>query len=143
MASDTESKVILLAGMPQQYEAVTAASEAILPGHLVNLNSAGALIKHATDAGLSGKTFASIDSYAGGSIAVAYSDGETAPYYACAPGDEIYAILEDGHAVAIGDFLESAGDGTLQPVSGNFPVCQAIEAVTTSGSTARIRVRVV
>lgn len=150
MASNDTPKVVVLKGCPMKKEALSTASEAILPGHLVTLVAAGTLSKHATAAAYASKSFADIGDYAGGSLEVAYADGETVPYVTCNAGDEVYAILEDGNTVAIGALLESAGDGTLQPQTAfsagvndaGYAICKALEAVTTSGSTSRIKVEV-
>jgi len=75
---------------------------------------------------------------------------------ACCPGAEIYALLKNGENAAIGVFLESAGDGTLQVldadasvglVKTNSIVGVALEAVDMSGSSGvdpsgRIKVRI-
>lgn len=142
MASNDTPKVVVLKGNPMKKEAAMTASQAILPGHLVSLVSTGTLSKHATAAGKTQTAFADVADFSGGGLETAYSDGETVPYIVANAGDEIYAILEDGHTIAVGDLLESAGDGTLQAQTGNFSVAIALEAVTTSGSTSRIKVEV-
>lgn len=142
MASNDTPKVVCLKGNPMKKEKAMTAGQAILPGHLVAPVAAGTLSKHATAAGKAQTAFAEIADFSGGSLEVAYSDGETVPYIVANAGDEIYAILEDGHTIAVGDLLESAGDGTLQATTGNFSVAIALEAVTTSGATSRIKVEV-
>lgn len=142
MASFDEEKRVLVRGNPIYDEANQTASEAILPGHLVAVVAAGTVSKHATAAGAASASFANINQSDGGDISTAYTDGETVGIINCRKGDRVNAILEDGNTVAIGAFLESAGDGTLQPLTGSNPIAKATEAVTTSGATARIIVEV-
>lgn len=140
MASN-KPKNILLSGDPVVYEAV--GSGAIKPGHLLKLQSTGKVAVHGTAAGAAAAIFAREEEYTGGGIDTAYADGDQVGYYACRPGDRVYAWLETGNNVAIGAFLESDGAGGLQLVSAGFPVAVALEAVNNaSGSQARIKVQV-
>jgi len=50
-------------------------------------------------------------------------------------GDEFYGVLIDGENVAIGDFLESAGNGYLKKYTSGVIVGVALEAVDLSGSS--------
>jgi len=58
-------------------------------------------------------------------------------------GDRLYSFVEAGSNIAIGDLLESAGDGTLQEGS-TGPIARATEAVDNSAgyTAARIKVEV-
>ena len=152
MPSNIDPKTIILKGDVVRKELLMKASEAIFPGHLVERDSAGTLQKHSTASGTTSSLFAVEGDADGSSISDAFADGETVPFAACPAGTEVYAILEDGHTIAIGDPLESAGDGTLQGLTAsaatsqaqrNSVVATALEAVTTSGSTSRIKVEVI
>ena len=91
---------------------------------------------------------------------------EQVQYWIPGRGDIVYALLEDGQNVVIGDFLESSGSGTLQKhvdeteswdnasaagsitVPPNCIVGIALEAVNLSGSAnltadGRILVRII
>ena len=144
MASNDTPKTILLRGERLALEGT--GSGAITPGHLLERDSAGTVSVHSSAAGRAVPLFAREEEYVGGGIDTAYATGDRIAFYACRTGDQVYAILEDGHNVAIGALLESAGDGTLQPVTTDGePVARALEAVNTSGgatATARIRVEV-
>lgn len=144
MASKDTPKTVLLKGIPLAKEAKS--SGALTPGHLVTLNASGLLVVHPTDGGVASPSFVREAAYIGRGIDDVFASGDTVPFMTCRTGDEVYAILEDGHNVVIGALLASAGDGTLGlPGAGGVPVAKALQAVTTVGgtvATARIKVEV-
>lgn len=148
----TNPATILLKGDITQNEGT--AGGAITPGHLVQMNAAGAIVVHAEAGGAAPeRAFALEDDAQGRGIGDAYdaTTHKNVRYGICPPGTEIYAILADSNTIAINDPLVSNGDGTLaegtvtSPATTNTQavVARALEAVTTSGSTSRIKVRVV
>ena len=152
MTSKTDEKTVLLKGSPLRKELAMTASEAILPGHLVERVAAGTLSKHSTAASVAAKSFALENESDGSGIDNAYGDGENVIFVTCTSGDEVSAILADSNTIVIGDFLESNGDGTLKKVATDAAtddtqresvVGVALEAVTTSGSTARLKIEVI
>lgn len=93
---------------------ITAAA-AITPGMLLELTSAGKVQAHSS----SGQNAAPImfaleDELRGNSINDAYATSDQVQTWIPYPGDEVYAILVDGQNIAIGDLLESNGDGRLK-----------------------------
>lgn len=144
------SRTIDLSGLGIHKEAIAGA--AITPGHLVEFGTAGVVQVHG-GAGLNASPmFALEDELQGNGIDVAYAADDNVIIGVFPIGAEINAILEDGHVIVKGEFLESAGDGTLQALTTDTAtddaqrraiVAQAMEAVTTSGATARIRVQAV
>lgn len=163
MAQSTP-ETIILEGAERciQYEATAGGT--ITPGHLVALNSAGAVVVHPTAAGAAPeRAFALEDDAQGRGITDAYdaSTYKSVRYAICPPGTKIYAIISPvTQSIAIGDKLESAGNGMLRehvpqvgadatsPAIGvrvGQIVAVALEAVTvTSPATgARCRVRTV
>ena len=127
-----------------------AAGGAITPGHLVKLNSSDQLVVHDSAGGLlTPKMIAFEDELQGKTITDAYASGNQVQAEILDPGDEVYAIIATSQTISIGDRLESAGDGTLREyalasaddTSNIFGI--AMEAVTTTSSTARCRVMVV
>ena len=94
------------------------ANAAITPGHLVELLSTNKVRKHATAGGNAlPKMFALEDELQGKEIDDDYSADNPVQVWVCQPGEVVNALLKDGENVAIGDALESAGDGTLQKCS--------------------------
>jgi hypothetical protein len=136
------------------------ASAAITPGHLVEvINSAGSprVRVHATAGGNAIPMFALEDEMQGGGIDDAYTAAYPVQVWIAGRGDEVNALLLDGETVVVGDFLESAGDGTLQKHVADSAgvgtlslqiVAIAMESVDMSGSsgvdpTGRIKVKIV
>lgn len=144
-------RTILLKGANVSIRQEGKAAEAITPGHLIDLNSSGNLVKHANAGQNAQPWFALENGLEGEGITDAYASDDRVQYVRCGRGAEIYALLADGQTVAIGDELESNGDGTLKkhtaPSSGtqyyNRIVAVALEAVTqasSDGNDARIKV---
>ena len=88
--------------------------------------------------------FAVEDELQGKEISDAYTTGTLIQANVFRKGDEVHALIADGEDIDIGDFLESAGDGTLQEWSEDsagaveYPssiVAQAIESCDMSGSS--------
>lgn len=98
-------------------EGEAAAGGAITPGHLIKFNSSGALVVHATAGGNAIKMFALENELYGQSTADAYASGDRVPYFVARPGDVIQCRIKASENISVGDFLESAGDGTLQEVT--------------------------
>lgn len=148
MASSTPHTVWLRGDADTNHtERAMATGAAIKPGMLVTVNSAGALIKHATGGGKASPMFAREASYMGGSIDRAFLDGEQVPYYTAKPGDWVYAWLAAGHDVAIGELLESDGAGAFRAIgTSGEAVVRALEAVDNNpgsgGAAVRIKVEV-
>jgi len=96
-----------------QIEKVPAA--AFYPGHLLERTSADKVQKHSTSGGTcSLPMFAIEDENQGNGIDDAYGTSDRAVCWMPQRGDQVYAVLADGQNVAIGDYLESNGDGTLK-----------------------------
>lgn len=120
-----------------------AASETITPGHLVErFNNAGVIRwrKHASSAGSAGATFAVEHAMANKGPDDTYAANDLVEVAACEPGAAIWALIASGQNIVAGNKLESAGDGTLKIVSGNFPVAVALENKPTVTQLTRIRV---
>lgn len=121
----------------------------ILAGHLVE-ESAGTVVKHSAAAGTAQKIFALPNMAIGGDIDTAYANGETVIYGAYHSGQEVNVLVAAGAtAIADGDPLESAGDGTLRKVSTsaatadtsrNSTVAYAMVAVDNSGGATAVRI---
>ena len=119
----------------EEYEA----DAAIIPGELIELATTGNVQPHSTEGGNAERMFAIDD---------AYAIGDQVQCWFPNAGDQVYAILEDGNSVAIGNFLESNGGGELQLHESDtadsddsitvYPeqiVAVALEAVDLSGSS--------
>ena len=116
------------------------ASSAITPGHLVEFGGANDLQVHSTAGGPARKAFALENDLVGKAVGDAYAAGETTQYGVFQAGSEIYAFLDGGENVSIGDPLVSAGDGSLVAFiestheTGDI-VAYAMEAVNNSATS--------
>ncbi len=124
------SNTILLKGRGVRKEATSAA--AIQPGYLVELDSTGKVQKHSTAGGSASPSFAPENELLGKEITVAWPSGEQTTYETMSPGDEILAVLAaSAAAIIIGDYLQSAGDGTLRIIPADV---SGVRAKLTLGS---------
>lgn len=129
-----------------------AANAAITPGMLVEVMSTGKVRAHASAGQNTERSFAIEDELQGKGIDDDYSADNRVQVQYLRAGDIVNAILKDGENIAIGDLLESAGDGTLQKHTADtiglssaeagsltvYPeqiVGEAIEALDLSGSS--------
>src|SRR5690606_29128908 len=115
------------------------AAEAITPGMLVERNSAGKAIKHATSGGPAVFELALEDALQGRTIDDAYAENDLVTTHLFQKGDEGYAWLASGQNVQDGAYLISNGAGLLTAYSGTgTALCRAVEAVDASGGAKRI-----
>lgn len=131
-------------------ERLAAAASAILPGHLVE-EVLGKVQEHSTAAANAQKLFALSSLTNGGTIDDVYTVGETVRYGAAHSGQEVFVLVAAGApAIADGDALESAGNGTLRKVVTDAAtddtqrdsiVVYAIEAVDNSGGGTAVRIK--
>jgi hypothetical protein len=91
------------------------ANGVILPGQLVEQTPAAATArKHATSGGNAIPMFALEDELQGKGIDDSYASGDKVQVWIAGRGDIVYACIADEQNIAIGDPLESNGDGMLQ-----------------------------
>jgi allophanate hydrolase subunit 2 len=132
--------VIALLGQPILNEDGAAkAGEAILPGMAVNIDSAGAVIKHATAAGAVAR-FALERDEMGKGIDVAYADGDYVKVGQFAPGMRVYTLIASGQNITAGGRLESAGNGTLRALAAGVAVAMATESVNNAAGPGNARI---
>lgn len=109
------NQIILMdMGHHEEYRAAAA----LKPGHLIQLTSDTEVQKHASAGAIGEKMFAKEDALQGKTIDDAYAAGDLVSCHVCLPGCRLQARVAAG-AVAIveGDWLGSAGDGTLRKVT--------------------------
>lgn len=110
-------------------EAIVAAGQTISPGMLIDLDSTGKAIVHATAAGSAVKRVAIENEMAGKDPSTAYTAGETCFYVVPLPGEEVNLKLgASAAAITAGNFLDSAGDGTVKAQTGGTAVTNASRA---------------
>lgn len=120
-----------------------------LPGHLLKVVSTGHFAVHATAGGNAQKRFAIEDELQGGDITTAYTANSICQSVIAQPGDMVQARLKASENVVIGDYLESAGDGTLQKVTAdatninNQDVIAIAKEASNVASVVRLAVQIV
>ena len=136
----------------EQYKAESA----ITPGHLLELTSSDTVQPHSVAGGNQLAMFALEDEMQGNEIDDDYSTDDPVQVWVAVRGSIVNCLLANGENASIGDYLESAGDGTLQVYGPDstgiyFPnqiVGQAVDAVNMSDSSGvdpdgRIQVRII
>jgi|APSaa5957512535_1039671.scaffolds.fasta_scaffold02579_13 hypothetical protein len=148
------SRTVVQMGDPLQKER-TATAVAILPGYLIEqVPGAETVRAHSTAGGRANIAVAIENSNAGGEVTTAYAVSSKIQYVTPRSGDEILMMIQASENIAIGDWLESAGDGALRELvevdkgasaSGNIQgeniIGRALEA-TNVGTDALIRVEI-
>lgn len=164
MASSNPNTIILQSNNPdnmQQRFRTKLANGTVTPGELLAWATSGADVdQHATAGGnAEGKKVAVENQFSdhgsGAAIDHAYADNEAANFIFALPGDQLYMFATTSQTIAVGDPLESAGDGNLRKhtpqavdegATGTYTIYAdaivgyAAEAVTTTGTRARIKV---
>ena len=121
-----------------------AAAEILKPGHLLMLTSADKVQKHNVASGNVLLLVGIEDALQGKGIEDAFAAGDVVRVWIPQRGDVVRLRLKDGQNVVIGDWVESAGDGTVQKYAVDSTgayfhaqlVGQVLKAVDMSGSSA-------
>lgn len=122
-----------------------AAGGTITPGMLVERYSASGTPKfraHSTAAEYGSATFAVDQREMNKGLADDYAAGDLVHAIVLWPGAVVYSIIASGQNIAAGDFMESAGDGTLRKLASGKPIVQATEDVNNSAGPGSARLRV-
>lgn len=132
---------MLLQAVPLTNEDFKAkAAEAILPGHLLDFTgtNTGEVEKHGTAAVNALPMFALPREEAGEGIVtlVAYGDGEFVKVGYFHTGEKIQARIASGQDLDEGDFLESAGDGTLRVLAASAATAETARSSIVAVSVA-------
>lgn len=116
----------------------------ITPGHLIERYDAGSgVVKwrvHSTQAGAAAKAVALNWSSMNKGVDDNYTASDLMEAIIAPSGVNLWMIIASGQNIAIGNFLESAGDGTLRIYNAGVRLFQALETIATVTVTTRIRV---
>jgi hypothetical protein len=135
-------KTIKLLGEPIQNEDDKAA-EAITPGHLVTFDSSGNLIKHNVAGGFTQTAFALEREEMGDDIDVAYAINDTVKVGVFGPGTRVNALIASGQNINKGDYVESAGNGTLRVFGSGTRLGRSLENTGAVTVLSRMRTEIV
>lgn len=120
------------------------AAEILKPGHVLMLTSAKKVQKHNAASGNVLMMVGIEDALQGKGITDDFAVGDVVRVWIPQRGDVVRLRLKDGQTVVAGDWVESAGDGTVQKYGVDstgdyFPaqlIGQVLEPVDMSGSSA-------
>jgi len=123
---------------------LTATAVAITPGFLVERAAGGTVQAHSNAGQTAQKAFAVEDDMQGKEIGDNYAASAVVQFNVFKAGDEVLALLDNGEKSAIGDFVESAGNGRLRVNRGSSSLTEypssivgiALEVVDMSDSSA-------
>ena len=120
-----------------KYEERIAAAE-VYPGHILEVDSAGKVKKHATAGGWGQQMVAVEDALQGNLVSTAYAAAALVRIHIQRPGARFQGRLKAGEDISIGDPLISDGAGCLIAETGTVQriVGWAQEALDLSGSSA-------
>lgn len=136
---------IILKGEPIQTEEHAALAADITPGMLVELDTNGLVIPHATSGGPAARWFAMERMEMNQGIDDEYDANDQVKIASCFPGMEVSALIPSGSNIAIDTPLKSNGAGYLIAQGGTGTiVARSREAVnnTAGPGVARLRVAV-
>jgi hypothetical protein len=135
----------------EEYE--VAAGVTITPGMLIEMNADGKVLPHSAVGEFAEKMFALENELEGKGIDDNYVADDKVQCWIAGRGDQVNALLADGQDIAIGDLLESDGNGYLQEAvaesasGATYPgsvVGVALETLNNaSGGPVRIKIRVI
>jgi hypothetical protein len=138
MPSDTNLKTVDLYGLSVQHEAEALGD--ITPGMLIERAEGGV---QAHSGGVVSTHFAIEFGSTGRAIDDQYEEGDQVLFRTFLPGAGVNALLDDGENASEGDFLSSAGDGSLKVAEvDDIAVAQALESVDNSAGEDPVRIRV-
>jgi hypothetical protein len=132
---------ILLRPFSNNQEEALASVE-VKPGHLLARDSDGKFKPHDSAGGYAERLFAKEDDLQGNTTADAYAIGDRVIAYHALPGDEIQVLYTASEDIAIGDLLESAGDGTLREITSGVAVAVATQAIASAVADTLYKARV-
>lgn len=117
-----------------------AGAAGIMPGDCLMINADNEFVVQATAGGNHPFIVAKENDLIGATIDDAYADEDVIPAHFAQPGDKVYARLTTSQTITMDEMLEYDGTGKLRVLASGKAVAQAAEAVTTTGTAARIKV---
>ena len=122
-------------GYHQEY---TAGEAGIYPGMLVDLNSAGKVIKHATAEVQTPMMIAVEDAAQGNAAETVYTNDNQVDCFLPNKGSVVNVLVESGQNIAIGDVLVSGGNGLFieaeSATSGSLNTGALVKSIEAAGA---------
>lgn len=141
----TAPRTIMLVGKELSLMKELVAAGTITPGHLLAINSAGKYVVHPTAGLRVPAIFAQENDYNGKGIDDNYVANDWVQAWVCGRGAEVNGLVAAAApAIAVGDYLASAGDGTLKKTTTPAEyIGQALEAVDNSAGGGVVRIKAI
>lgn len=137
-------RTIILVGKETAIQKELIAGGTITPGHLVAINSAGKWVVHPTAGGDAIRAFAVEYDINGKGIDDNYVANDWCLAMIVRGGSEVNALVAAAApAIAVGDYLESAGNGTVRKFTTGKIIGQALQAVDNSGGGSSVRLQMI
>jgi hypothetical protein len=135
-------KVVLKSHGNPTYNEERAATEAILPGHLLEIVTA-TTVRRNRDAGVDvARAFAVERSEIGRDIDVPYDIDDQVHEFVAQQGDHVLALIPSGQVIVAGDYLQADGDGHLVLASGTR-IARSMEDVSAVKADTRLVVEII
>ena len=135
-------RCIKLKGQPQQSEEY-AASVAITPGMLLEVESAGTIKPHSSADAAASPIFALEREEMGKDIDTAYAIGDTVKSGHFHPGCRVNALVPSGQKLARGAYVQSNGDGKVKAVASGTRLGFVVEATGAVTADQRVIIELV
>jgi hypothetical protein len=139
------ARVVHLGGQGTEV-GVHAVSEAMTPGHLVEIFDSGAGVpkyrKHTTAAGKGSPMFILDRPELNHTFDIPYAQSDEGKALIGWPGATFNAFIASGQNIAVGAFLESAGNGTLKAYTAGLLHFIATESVNNSAGPGDARIKI-
>lgn len=139
------TRAVILVGKDTARVKELIAGGTITPGDLLAIDANGKYVRHATAGGRFGGYVADMADYNGKGIDDNYVANDNVFAWICPRGTEINGrVAAAAPAIAVGDFLASAGDGTLKKTTTAAEVIgQALTAVDNSAGATAVRIQAI
>lgn len=139
MSRNTILQTLDTSGHPKERQ--VAATQTLKPGHLVDYNASGDLLKKGD---VISSVVVALNNIADqGTPDRVYADGETTSYIYVPRGEECYLRVAAGTAaIALGAILDGQAGGTVITTAAGNKLARALEAVDNSGGGTEVLILV-
>lgn len=135
-------KIVLLSHGNPTYNEARAATEEIMPGHLLEMVTATTVRRNQAAGVDVARAFAVERSEIGRDIDHVYDIDDQVHEFVAQQGDHVLALLPSGQVIAAGNYLSADNDGHLILASGTR-IARAMESVTAVAADTRIVVEII
>lgn len=139
----TAKTIVLQGELSRYHEEHTAGAAGIMPGDCLMVNADDEVVVQATAGGSHPVLIAKEDDLQGRPISKAYDDEDVVMCHRAQPGHKVHVWLTTSQTITKDEMLEYDGTGKVRVLAAGVAKFQAAEAVTTTGTAARIAAYVI